>query len=236
MTNKIKYIIETKNLQKKYDENIILDKVNLQIPTGSIFGLLWPNWAWKSTLLKIISRIIKKNEWEVYFLWEKMTNKHLEDLWVLIDHPMLYENSTWYQNMEIFSCLSKNKSKNFDEILDLVGLDKKARTKKVKKYSLWMKQRLAIWIALIWNPKFLILDEPLNWIDIEWVIEFREILKKIQAKWITIVVSSHILSEIQKTCEYIGIIHSGTLKFQGKKEELLKDTHDMEESYLQIVK
>jgi len=99
-----------------------------------------------------------------------------------------------------------------------------------------MKQRLAIGTALIWEPKFLILDEPLNWIDIEWVREFRDILKNLQSKWITIILSSHILSEIEKTCTHIWIFNKWQMKFEGTKKELLKLWDDIEENYINLIK
>ncbi|MBB1564638.1 ATP-binding cassette domain-containing protein [Candidatus Gracilibacteria bacterium] len=234
MTENTKNAIVLKNLQKSYGQNTVLDKIQLEIPENSIFGLLGPNGAGKSTILKIISKIIKKDDGDVIFFGKSMEQNDLEDIGVLINEPVLYESNTGYQNIKIFALLS-GKKVNTDELLDLVGLEKKARKRKVGTYSLGMKQRLAVAVALVGNPKLIILDEPLNGIDIEGVIEFRDILKKIQAKGVTIILSSHILSEVQKTCEFIGVIHGGKVKFNGKKEDFLKDSTDMEESYLKII-
>lgn len=159
-------------------------------------------------------------------------------LWVLIESPILYETMTWYQNMEIFALLSKvSKSRwDFDEILTLVGLDDKSRNKKIKTYSLGMKQRLAIAIALVWNPEILILDEPLNGIDIEWVIEFCQMLHRLQGMDITIIISSHILSEIEKICTHIWIISSGMIKFNSSIKEFLSLWDNIEQIYLNLVR
>lgn len=233
-----KKIIEIKNLDRKFWNKKVLDSASMNVEEGSIYWLLWPNWVWKTTILKVISWIIKKDSWNIKLFWEEFTLKHLEDIWVLIDHPILYENLSAYDNMKthsLLSWISPNK-KIFNEILDLLWLEEEARKRKVKGYSLGMKQRLAIWIALVWNPKILILDEPLNWIDIEWVIEFREVLKKLQKKWITIIISSHILSEIEKTCTHIGIFNKWKMKFEGTKKELLELWWDVEENYLNFIK
>lgn len=233
----MKKAIDIKNLKRKLWAKQVLNGVNMNIEEWSIYWLLWPNGAWKTTILKVISGLINKDSWEYNFYWESFERKHLENLWVLIDHPILYENNSWYDNMKIFALLSNQKVdfKKFDEILDVVWLEKSSRKLQVKKYSLWMKQRLAIWIALIQNPKFLILDEPLNWIDIEWVREFREILKNLQAKWITIILSSHILSEIEKTCTHIWIFNKWQMRFEWTKEELMKLWDNIEDTYINLI-
>lgn len=233
----MKKAIEIKNLKKKLWNKGVLNWVNMNIEEWSIYWLLWPNWAWKTTILKVISWLINKNSGEYNFYWESFERKHLEKLWVLIDHPILYENNSWYDNMKIFALLSYQKVdfKKFDEILDLLWLEKSSRKIQVKKYSLGMKQRLAIWIALVQNPKFLILDEPLNGIDIEWVREFREILKSLQSKWITIILSSHILSEIEKTCTHIGIFNKWEMRFEWTKEELMKLWNNIEDTYINLI-
>lgn len=233
----MKKAIEIINLKRKLWKKDVLNWVNMNIEEWAIYGLLWPNWAWKTTILKVISGLINKDFWDYKFYWESFERKHLENIWVLIDHPILYENNNWYDNMKIFALLSNEKIdyKKFDEILDIVWLAKDSRKIQVKKYSLGMKQRLAIWVALVQNPKFLILDEPLNWIDIEWVREFRDILKNLQAKWITIILSSHILSEIEKTCTHIWIFNKWQMKFEGTKEELMKLWENIEDTYINLI-
>lgn len=231
-----KNILKITKLTKKLWKNKVLDWVDMNIEIWSIYWLLWPNGAWKTTILKVISWIIKKDNWDIIFNKNKFTLESLNDIGVLIDHPILYENNSWIDNLKIHALLSNKNYKKFDEILDLVWLKKEARKNKVKTYSLWMKQRLAIAIALVWEPKLLILDEPLNWIDIEWVIEFRDILKNLQSKWITIIISSHILNEIQKTCSHIWIFNKWKMKFEWTMEELLKLWNDVEQSYLNFIK
>lgn len=233
----MKKAIKIKNLKRKLWKKEVLNGVNMNIEEWSIYGLLWPNGAWKTTILKVISGLINKDSWDYDFYGESFDRKHLENLWVLIDHPILYENNSWYDNMKIFALLSDQNVdyKNFDKILNIVWLEESARKLQVKKYSLWMKQRLAIWIALIQNPKFLILDEPLNWIDIEWVREFRDILKNLQSRWITIILSSHILSEIEKTCTHIWIFNKWQMKFEWTKEELMKLWKNIEDTYINLI-
>lgn len=229
--------IEIKNLKRKLWTKQVLNWVNMNIEEWSIYWLLWPNWAWKTTILKVISGLINKESGEYNFYGESFNRKHLENLGVLIDHPILYENNSWYDNMKIFALLSNQKVdfKKFDEVLDLVWLSKDSRKLEVKKYSLGMKGRLSIWVALIQNPKFLILDEPLNGVDIEWVREFRDILKNLQNKWITIILSSHILSEIEKTCTHIGIFNKWEMKFEWTKESLMKLWDNIEDTYINFI-
>jgi len=233
----MKKAIEIKNLKRKLWTKQVLNWVNMNIEEWAIYWLLWPNGAWKTTILKVISWLINKDSGEYNFYGESFERKHLENIWVLIDHPILYENNSWYDNMKIFALLSNQKVdyKKFDEILDVMWLEKSSRKLQVKKYSLGMKQRLAIWVALVWNPKFLILDEPLNWIDIEWVREFREILKNLQNKWITIILSSHILSEIEKTCTHIWIFNKWEMKFEWTKENLMKLGENIEDTYINLI-
>lgn len=233
----MKKAIEIKNIKRKLWNKEVLNWVNMNVEEGSIYWLLGPNWAWKTTLLKLISWLINKDDWEYKFYWESFNKSYLENLWTLIDHPVLYENNSWYDNMKIFALLSDQKVdyKKFDEILDLVWLDKSSRKLSVKKYSLGMKWRLAIWVALIQSPKFLILDEATNGVDIEWVREFREILKNLQSKWITIIFSSHILTEVEKVCTHIWIFNKWKMLFEWKKEDLLKIWENIEDTYINFI-
>jgi len=130
----MKKVIEIKNLKRKLWSKQVLNWVNMNIEEWSIYGLLWPNWAWKTTILKVISSLINKDSWEYNFYGESFSKDKLEDIWVIIDHPILYENNTWYYNMKIFALLSwkKTSRKDFDKILDIVWLDKDSRNLKVK--------------------------------------------------------------------------------------------------------
>ena len=234
MTN----IIELKNISIKLWKKQVLNNLNLNIKKWEILWFLWQNWEGKSTLLKILSGTIRRDSWIYKFNWTDFTLDNLDEIWALIDHPIIYENNTAYENLKIFSLLvnQKNDIKRFDEILDLVWLDKDFRNQKVSKYSLWMKQRISIALTLIWNPKFIIFDEVVNWLDITWLNEIRKIFKNLQEKWITIIVSSHILWEIEKVCDRVAILSSWYIKFEWTLEELWKYWINIEESYLNFIK
>lgn len=210
---------------------------NLNIKKWEILWFLGQNWAWKSTLLKILSWTIRRDSWSYKFNWKDFTLNDLDEIWALIDHPIVYENNTAYENLKIFSLLSNKKhdNKKFNEVLNLVGLDKDFRNQKVSKYSLWMRQRLAIAISLIWEPKFLIADEVVNWLDITWLNEVREIFKSLQKKWITIILSSHILWEIEKICDRVAILSEWYIKFEWTLAELSTYWENIEQSYLNFI-
>lgn len=233
MTN----IIELKNISIKLWKKQVLNNLNLNIKKWEILWFLGQNWSGKSTLLKILSWTIKRDSWIYKFDWEDFTLENLNEIWALIDHPITFENNTAYENLKIFSLLSnqKNDIKRFDEILDLVWLDKDFRKQKASKYSLWMRQKLAIWLMLIWDPKFIIADEVVNGLDISWLNEIRKIFKNLQEKWITIIVSSHILQEIEKVCDRVAILSGWNIKFEWTLDDLRKYWTNIEESYLSFI-
>jgi len=190
--------------------------------------------SWKSTTLKIISSLIKKSSWDILFDWKKLNINSLNDISVLLE-PNLYLNNTWFENLEIHRLLNNHISKNkIKELLELVWLDNNAAKKLVKNYSLWMKQRLWIAICLMKNPKLLILDEPTNWLDINWIRELRELIIKLKNLWTTIVISSHNLPEIQKACTHVGVIYSWVMKFEWTLENYMSHWDDIENIFIKL--
>ena len=210
-----KVVLKTYNITKKYGEQLAVDNVNMTIKKGDIYGFIGQNGAGKTTLIRLITGLIHKSGGEIELLGaneENELNKARTMVGSLIETPSFYTNMTARENLEV-SRLVRNipGKKCIDEVLELVGL-KDVEKKKVKNFSLGMRQRLGIANALMGNPKLLILDEPINGLDPMGIIEIRELLKKInKEKDMTILISSHILSELSELATTYGIISNGKL-------------------------
>ena len=210
-----KVVLKTYNITKKYGEQLAVDNVNMTIKKGDIYGFIGQNGAGKTTLIRLITGLIHKSGGEIELLGaneENELNKARTMVGSLIETPSFYTNMTARENLEV-SRLVRNipGKKCIDEVLELVGL-KDVEKKKVKNFSLGMRQRLGIANALMGNPKLLILDEPINGLDPMGIVEIRELLKKInKEKDMTILISSHILSELSELATTYGIISNGKL-------------------------
>ena len=210
-----KVVLKTYNITKKYGEQLAVDNVNMTIKKGDIYRFIGQNGAGKTTLIRLITGLIHKSGGEIELLGaneENELNKARTMVGSLIESPSLYTNMTARENLEV-SRLVRNipGKKCIDEVLELVGL-KDVEKKKVKNFSLGMRQRLGIANALMGNPKLLILDEPINGLDPMGIVEIRELLKKInKEKDMTILISSHILSELSELATTYGIISNGKL-------------------------
>jgi ABC-type multidrug transport system ATPase subunit len=219
--------IETKDLSYKFSENeTVLDKINLCVPEGSIYGFLGPNGAGKTTTLRLVLGLLKK---QIGFIsiFNKAFDEHrieiLQNTGSLIESPSIYAHLTAAENLNLLQKVYQCPKERINEVLEIVGLLHTGK-KKAGKFSLGMKQRLSIAIALLHNPSLLILDEPTNGLDPNGILEVRELLKKINSEHkITIVISSHLLAEIEKMVTHVGIINKGRLLFQGTMEELHRE-------------
>ena len=217
-------IIETQRLFFEFQrDQKILNDLNLQVPTGSIYGFLGPNGAGKTTTLRLLLGLLKKQEGNITLFGRPFQSHRLEilrRLGSLIEQPSLYLHLTGKENLEVFRLTYQCNKNRIAEVLQIVGLQQ-AAGKKVKNYSLGMKQRLAIAIALLHDPEILILDEPTNGLDPNGIIETRELIKQLNREFgKTILVSSHLLTEIEKMATHVGIIHKGKLLFQGSLQQL----------------
>jgi len=217
-------IIETRRLFFEFQrDQKILNDLNLQVPTGSIYGFLGPNGAGKTTTLRLLLGLLKKQEGDITLFGRPFQSHRLEilrRLGSLIEQPSLYLHLTGKENLEVFRLTYRCSKNRIAEVLEIVGLQQ-AAGKKVKNYSLGMKQRLAIAIALLHDPEILILDEPTNGLDPNGIIETRELIKQLNREFgKTILVSSHLLAEVEKMATHVGIIHKGKLLFQGSLQQL----------------
>ncbi|MEN8905958.1 MAG: lantibiotic protection ABC transporter ATP-binding protein [Clostridiales bacterium] len=210
-----KYIIQTKDLCKTFNKNIAVDKVALNIKRNSIYGLLGPNGAGKSTILKMITGLLYPTSGSILFDGLPWKRTNLKNIGALIESPALYGNLTAMENLLVHSKLLNLSIKRNKEVLKIVDL-KDIDNKKASQFSLGMKQRLGIAIALLNNPSLLILDEPTNGLDPFGIQDMRNLINSFTKQGITVILSSHILSEVEQIADYIGIINKGKLIHQGK--------------------
>lgn len=218
------YCIETQNLSYRFSqEQQVLNKVNLQVPTGSIYGFLGPNGAGKTTTLRLILGLLRKQAGTISIFGKPFFENRisiLQNIGSLIESPSLYGHLTAVENLRIQQVLYQCPKSRILDVLNTVGLSNTGK-KKAGQFSLGMKQRLSIAIALLHNPSLLILDEPTNGLDPNGIIEIRDLIKKINRELnITILISSHLLSEIEKIVTHVGVINKGNILFQGKLSEL----------------
>lgn len=217
--------IETKGLSYRYAGGAtLLNNINLQVPVNSIYGFLGANGAGKTTTIRILLGLLKKQEGEVNFFGTPFNENRIEILkntGSLVETPSIYNHLTAVENLLVLQKIYRFPIARIAEVLDVVGLSETGN-KKAGKFSLGMKQRLGIAMAMVHNPKLLILDEPTNGLDPGGMVEVRELLKKLNREnGMTIVISSHLLSEIEKLVTHTGIISGGKLMFQGTLQELV---------------
>ncbi|MDF2886237.1 MAG: spaF [Lacrimispora sp.] len=212
------HILYTKNLTKKFKDQTAVNNVSLTVPRNSVYGLLGPNGAGKSTTLKMITGIAKPTNGEIYYNDKPWNRECLSEIGALIESPPLYSNLTAYENLLVRTTVLGLPKSRITEVLELAGLDVHSH-KKAGQYSTGMKQRLGIALALINNPALLILDEPTNGLDPMGIQELRQLIRSFPGKGITVILSSHLLSEIEKTVDLIGIISKGKLCYEGELPE-----------------
>ena len=215
------YVIETSNLTKKFSNKAVVDKVSMHVRKGDIYGFIGKNGAGKTTTMKMILGLLNVTEGEIKINGSNNLDKERNKIGSLIENAGLYKNATAYENMKRFSILYGGSDTEIKEILEFVGLAQTG-SKKAGQFSLGMKQRLGIAIALLGNPEILILDEPINGLDPQGIKEIRDLIIKLnKEKGVTFLISSHILDELAKITTRYGIINSGELVEEIDAKELL---------------
>lgn len=226
-------VIQTKNLNKYYDDNLVLNRTNLKIKKGEIVGLLGSNGAGKTTLLKLLAGLLKPTEGSVSVFshcpWNER-DKILKRLGLIIETPVFYEHLSAHQNLKLHLDYL-NKSSDIEELLDSVGL-MNVGDKPVSKFSMGMKQRLAIARAISHNPDILLLDEPINGLDPIAIRDMRNLFLNLRKNGITIIISSHILSEILQTTESIMVISNHGLECLGLVKDIQEKYGNETEDFL----
>lgn len=215
------YALKTDNLTKIYKNNKAVNEVSMHIRRGDIYGLIGKNGAGKTTIMRMIAGLAIPNKGSMQLFESSDLNFQRQRLGCSIENPAIYPNMTAQQNLEVYRrLLGIPEAKIISDIIETIGL-RDVEKKKAKNFSLGMKQRLELGITLLGNPDFLILDEPINGLDPEGIMEFRDLLLKLnKEKQITILISSHILGELSKMATCYGIINQGVLVEEFSKEEL----------------
>ena len=226
----MEFILSTTNLCKNFKEQTAVDHVSLNILRNSVYGLLGPNGAGKSTILKMITGILCPNSGEILFDGHPWSRKDLTQIGALIETPPLYENLSAYENLKAKTLALGLPDSRIQEVLEVVQLTNTGR-KKAKNFSLGMKQRLGIALALLAQPKLLILDEPTNGLDPIGIQDLRKLIRSFPAQGITVILSSHILSEVQQIADHIGIMAAGKLGYEAK---IQKDAN-LEKVFMQVL-
>ena len=227
----MKTILKTNNLCKDFKKQKAVNNVSITVRENSIYGLLGPNGAGKSTILKMITGMLRPTSGKVLFNGHEWNRKDLEQIGALIETPPLYENLSAVENLEVRAKLLNIPKTRIDKVLKMVDLQNTGR-KKAGQFSMGMKQRLGIAIALLNSPKLLILDEPTNGLDPIGIQELRSLIRSFPSKGITVILSSHILSEVQLIADDIGIISNGILGYEG---QMNKD-ENLENLFVEVVR
>jgi ABC-type multidrug transport system ATPase subunit len=218
------HIIKTVNLSYHYAKNVqTLFDINLQVERGSIYGFLGPNGSGKTTTLSLLLGLLSAQQGSIEIFGQQMQSNRVDILkrtGSLIETPSLYGHLTAKENLDIYRPVYGASKERISEVLEITGLGDTGK-KVVKKFSLGMKQRLAIALALLPSPELLVLDEPTNGLDPNGIIALRQLIKTLNREFgMTIVISSHLLSEVEKTVSHVGIIYKGKMLFQGPLPEL----------------
>lgn len=213
-------VIKTTSLTKKYQGKKVVSELDLSVPSGSIYGFLGPNGAGKSTTMKMILGLTKPTDGRITVLGKTVNQKNrlsiLRNTGSLIESPAYYGHLSGRENLNLIASLKQVPAKQVDDVLRIVRMEK-AQNKKVSQYSLGMKQRLGLAAALLGYPRILLLDEPTNGLDPAGIQEMRELICTLPKNYgMTVLVSSHLLAEIDQMATHVGIIDHGQLIFQDK--------------------
>ncbi|GAE02128.1 ABC transporter ATPase [Clostridium botulinum B str. Osaka05] len=231
MINMGKYILQTKDICKVFKGQHAVNNISITVRENSVYGLLGPNGAGKSTMLKMLTGMLRPTSGKIIFDNHHWTRKDLASIGALIEAPPLYENLTARENLKVRTTLLGLKDSRIDEVLKIVDLTNTGK-KTAGKFSMGMKQRLGIAIALLNNPKLLILDEPTNGLDPIGIQELRELIRSFPKQGITVILSSHILAEVQLIADHIGIISNGILGYEAK----INPSENLETLFTEVVK
>ena len=223
-------ILKTTELSKSFKGQIAVNRISLSVQKNSVYGLLGPNGAGKSTILKMIAGIFKPTSGRIEVDDHDWSRNDLKEIGALIENPPLYDNLTAYENLKVRALALGLSDERISEVLTTVQLTNTGK-KKAGQFSLGMKQRLGIALALLAQPKLLILDEPTNGLDPIGIQDLRKLIRSFSAKGITVILSSHILSEVELIADHIGIISNGKL---GYESEVHKDA-DLERIFMEVV-
>lgn len=216
-------ILQVNNISKSYGQNQALDNFSLSVEKGSVYGILGPNGSGKTTILAIILGIVKQNSGEFRWVDNEKNIQLVENIGALLETPNFYPYLSLYKNLQIVAEIKRIEypENEIEKVLEEVGLIER-QFSSYRTLSLGMKQRLALASVLLGEPEILILDEPTNGLDPKGIADVRDILIEQAKKGKTIILASHILDEVEKTCSHVAILKKGKLLKQGRIEDMLK--------------
>jgi len=216
-------LIETRGLTRRFATQLAVNNLNLSVPAGGVYGFLGPNGAGKTTAIRMLLGLIRPNAGEVRLFGQSVTGNHqslMRRVGALVEAPSLYPHLTGRENLEVTRRLLGSPRSSIDVALDTIKLTKDAN-RRVREYSLGMRQRLGLALALLNKPELLILDEPTNGLDPAGIHEMRDLIRRLPEEFgVTVFLSSHLLSEVEQIASHIGIVHEGSLLFQGTLADL----------------
>ncbi|NRF94856.1 ABC transporter ATP-binding protein [Paenibacillus frigoriresistens] len=229
-------ILETAHLSKVYGNDRGIRDMSIQLHEGDVYGLLGPNGAGKTTFLKLITGLIRPDKGTISLFNANLVEQFeqgMQHVGSMIESADFHDFLTAWQYLELVARFYPSVTpKRIEEVLDLVGLFK-VRKEKIKGYSTGMKQKLALAAAILPEPKFVILDEPTNGLDIEGTVMFRKLIKQLsEEKGTSFLISSHMIHELEQLCNRVGIVVEGQLKKEGYVSELLQSNQSLEQFYI----
>lgn len=226
-------VLETRGLSKRFGRGgsaqTAVDHVSLHVEEGKVYGLLGPNGAGKSTTLKMVTGVLHPSEGQMLFEGRPWRRDDLYRIGSLVEQPPLYQNLTARENLRVRTTLLGLPEERIDEVLGAVGLTDTG-TKRAGRFSMGMRQRLGIALALLVHPRLLILDEPTNGLDPIGIEDLRGLIRSFPKQGITVLLSSHILGEVQHTADAVGIIVGGRLAY----EDVLHKGEDLEALFMNV--
>lgn len=214
--------IQTFDLTRRFTGGFGVQGLNLNVPAGTVYGFLGPNGAGKTTTVRLLLDLLRPDSGRVELFGQPLSRRQREPLsrvGALVESPSLYPHLTARQNLEVTRRLLALPVARIDEVLERVGL-RNAADRRVREYSLGMRQRLALALSLLPAPRLLILDEPTNGLDPAGILDMRRLLRDLAGQGITVFVSSHLLSEVEVIAGHVGVLQAGRLRFEGSLDEL----------------
>ncbi len=233
------FAIKIENLKKIYKNSRGVENLNLEVPRGEIFGLLGPNGAGKTTAMKIMTGLLKPDSGDVFIDGYSITERYedaMRGVGCIIENVFMFKNLTALENLMLCARFYKNVDEaRMTEVLDLVKMTA-FKNEKIKGFSLGMRQRMGIAMALLSRPDVLILDEPLNGLDVEGMVDIRNILKRLsKEEKTTVFISSHLIHDVELTCDRVGVLLEGRLCDVSDVSEVVKNFSSLENYYLSEV-
>jgi len=233
----VENFITTEQLTKTFNHHLVVNNIDLAVPTQSIYGFLGPNGAGKTTTIRMLLGLVRPSHGQISLLGKPLKSQKkdiLRHVGALVETPSLYRHLTGKENLRVTATMLHVGNKRIDEVLQIVDLTE-AANKRVMHYSQGMKQRLGLALALLNTPQILILDEPTNGLDPAGIRDMRHLIQSLPQEFgMTVFLSSHLLNEIEQVATHVGILHHGKLLFQGRLVDLQKTNETLEDVFMKL--